>query len=171
MRYPTCRICTSWSLFHLISPYISVIRLSVTRSQSWSLLSHLVSLLCHLSPSCLRTRGPINCIDIDVRLSCRCCLRRVLLTFSLRRLSLYLSLICPVSVAPPVPPCFHSVSSFAFCRYLFSILCEPFGRTFPLFYFLFISSPGRPSVLVSPSRQRGPLSSPASHDPSSLWNS
>ena len=43
MRYPTCRICTSWSLFHLILPYISVIGLSVTRSRSRSLSLSLLS--------------------------------------------------------------------------------------------------------------------------------
>lgn len=64
----TCRICTPWSLFHLVLPYISV-----ALALGLSVISSRVSPLSY--PSVKPWTGLVlsNCIDIVVRLSRRCC--------------------------------------------------------------------------------------------------
>jgi len=109
----TCKICTSWLLFHLILPYISValpLSLSVSVSVISSPPSSLVSVnlwtrlvLCQIVS--------ISMYDFLVVVV----ITRVSLTLSHRRVCLRLSLICPIPVSSSL--CFRCASCFVCCRY------------------------------------------------------
>ena len=181
---PPNRFIYPYAISHLQDLYIMVIissyltiylrypPLSHSISVPVSVISSPLSLLCHLSPSCPRTRGPVNCIDIDVRLSCRCCRRRVLLTFSLRRFSLHpspLSLSCPLLIrSPPVFTVYPASLSVVIC---FLYCVNPLVGRFhflSLLYSLARSLLCSGSLSFAPCCHRGPLSRHASCDLPSL---
>jgi hypothetical protein len=134
----TCRICKSWLLFHLIfTIYLRALPLGL----SVSVISSPPSSPMHVSRVCESpdlSRLVSNCIDIGVRLSCRCCHHPCFTNpFTPSSLPLPVSHLPHTRVSSSL--CFRFRCAFCFVCYRYSSLIprEPFGR---ILYFPFLVS-------------------------------